>query len=254
MVFQPAHDLVVLLIFRAGIEEFLIFLVLVDDVEHAFIAAVTAIEHFALAIQDEFLQIQGHRLGDAEIFGILRYTYFQLFAGAEKMIDSISAGKNDPCIIMNFYFLLSEFFICSRHPSTFRYVDRAAIRLQISCLSAYKPRSKKTFVLDVEKNRSHCRTALFMRSFASEARLSLIVGPNQYSILVFGVPCNRFSLHNAKTFSAFESRSLQRCVIDFGLGLLEADGMGFGAPLGITWGGVGSGDRKSTRLNSSHRT
>ena len=110
MVFQPAHDLVVLLIFRAGIEEFLIFLVLVDDVEQALVGAVRTEEDLALAVQDELLEIERHSLGDTEILGILGYGKFQLFTDPEKMVNCMTAGENDCTEKRNFDFLLPELF------------------------------------------------------------------------------------------------------------------------------------------------
>ena len=47
---QPVHDLVVLLIFRTGIQESFVLLMLVDDIEQRFVRTVRTEEYLSLAV------------------------------------------------------------------------------------------------------------------------------------------------------------------------------------------------------------
>jgi len=105
---QPVDDLVVLLIFGAGIKELLVLLMFVDDVEHAFVQSIRAIENFPLAVQYELLEIKGHSLRNTEILGILRHADLHLFTNTEKMIDSIPAGEDHSRELCNIDLLLPE--------------------------------------------------------------------------------------------------------------------------------------------------
>ena len=105
---QPIDDLIILLIFRARIKELLILFMLVDDVEHAFVQSVGAIENLPLAIEDELLEIEGHRFRDTEIFGVLRHDHFHLFTNTEEMIDSITTREDHGCILRDINLLLPE--------------------------------------------------------------------------------------------------------------------------------------------------
>ncbi len=80
---------------------------------HILKATSTAIgrkKYFALAVQYEFLQIEGYGLGNAEVFHILRYLYLQLLAYPEKVIYSVAAGKDNSSILGYIYPLLPEVF------------------------------------------------------------------------------------------------------------------------------------------------
>ena len=70
--FEPADDLIVLLVFRAGIQKFLIPLMLMDHVQHTLVRSIIAIKYFSLPVQDEFLQVKGYGFRDTEILGLLR--------------------------------------------------------------------------------------------------------------------------------------------------------------------------------------
>ena len=48
--FEPVHDLIVLLIFGTGIKKFLILLMLVDYIKHAFIGAIGTIKNFSFPV------------------------------------------------------------------------------------------------------------------------------------------------------------------------------------------------------------
>jgi hypothetical protein len=105
---KPVYDLVILLVLRTGIQETLILLMLVDNLKKAFVGTVGAIKDFPLPVEDEFLEVKGHRLGDTEVLGILGYIYFQFFTGTEKMVDCVPAGENNGGIMGNIHFLLPE--------------------------------------------------------------------------------------------------------------------------------------------------
>ena len=106
--FEPVHDLIVLLVLAAHIEEFFVLLVFVDDVEHAFIGAICAVKHLAFAVKDELLEVEGDGFGDAEIFGVLADGDLHLFAHPEKMVDGIAAGEHHGRIVHDIDLLFAE--------------------------------------------------------------------------------------------------------------------------------------------------
>jgi hypothetical protein len=117
---EPVDDLIVLLVLRTGIKELLVFLVLVDNVEHALVQPVRAIEYFPLAVEDKFLEIQSDRLGDTEILCILGYADLHLLADAEEVIDRIPTGKDYSRELGNVDLLLAEIFTRNRFKSNER--------------------------------------------------------------------------------------------------------------------------------------
>jgi len=114
---QPVADFVVLLVFGAHIQKFFVALVLIDYFKKAFVCTVGAVENFSFPVQNKFLKVKSHCFGDAEILGILRYIHFQFFAGAEEMVNSVAAGKDDTSVILDFNFLAAEFFSRNRFKS-----------------------------------------------------------------------------------------------------------------------------------------
>jgi len=96
------------LIFGTGVEEFLVLLVFVDDVEHALVQPVGAIEHFSLPVEDEFLQVKRYGFGDTEVFSVLGDTDLHLFADPEEMVDGVTAGEDDGGELWDVYFLFAE--------------------------------------------------------------------------------------------------------------------------------------------------
>lgn len=94
VVLQPIHDLIVLLVLGAGIKELFILFMLVDDIEKAFVGAISSVKHLALAIEDEFLEIEGYGFCDAEILRILGHVQLEFLANPEEMINGVPAGED----------------------------------------------------------------------------------------------------------------------------------------------------------------
>jgi len=111
---EPVDDLIVLLVLRTGIKELLVFLVLVDDIEHALVQPVSAIEYLTFAIKDKFLEVQGDRLGDTEILRVLGNADLHLLADAEEVIDRIPAREDNGGELGNVDFLFAEILTRNR--------------------------------------------------------------------------------------------------------------------------------------------
>src|ERR1700694_1495857 len=82
---------------------------LIDHIKKTFVCAVSAEENFALAVKNKFLKIKSHSFGDTEIFCVLGDYHFHLFTHPEEMINGIAACENHSCILLDLYFLFSEF-------------------------------------------------------------------------------------------------------------------------------------------------
>ena len=83
---------------------------LVDDVEHALIQAISAVEYLSFPVQDEFLQIECNGLGNAKVFGVLGDADLHFLADPEKMIDGMTTGKNDGSVLGDIDLLFAEIF------------------------------------------------------------------------------------------------------------------------------------------------
>src|SRR5436190_19189461 len=81
---------------------------LIYCIKHAFIRSISAIKNFTFPVQNKFLQIQSHSFSNAEILCILGYIDLKFLACAEKMVNSIPAGKNNSGIILYFDLLFTE--------------------------------------------------------------------------------------------------------------------------------------------------
>src|SRR5688572_2942370 len=112
--FEPPDDLIVLLIFRAGIKKPLVLFMLVDHIEHALVGTVGAVKDLSFTVKNKFLQVKCNGFGDTEILGVLRNGNLHLFAHPEEMIYSIAAGKYDGSVKIYFDLLLAK--ILGRDP------------------------------------------------------------------------------------------------------------------------------------------
>lgn len=90
-------------------QELFLFLVLGDDFQQSFGGTIGAEENFAFAVQDEFLQVKGDGLRNAEIFAVLGNLDFHLLANTEIMINGMAAGENNGGMGCRVNFLFSEF-------------------------------------------------------------------------------------------------------------------------------------------------
>src|SRR5690606_2815253 len=81
---------------------------LVYHIEHALISTIGSIENLALSVKDELLEIEGHSLSNAEVLCILGNAHLHFFAGAEEMINGISAGEDHSSVIGYLHFLLTK--------------------------------------------------------------------------------------------------------------------------------------------------
>ena len=84
----------------------------VDNVKQTFVGAICTVKHFAFSVKNKFLQVEGNCLGNAKVFCILRYVYFDLFTYPEKMVNSMTACEDNGSVVGYFNFLPAEFF-CS---------------------------------------------------------------------------------------------------------------------------------------------
>lgn len=91
----------------AGIKEF-IFLVLADDLDQV-VERGFAVEDFAFAVLNVFLQVISGGFGYAEIFHRIRNGETHFLADAEEMVNRITAGKDHSGKIADVHALLAEF-------------------------------------------------------------------------------------------------------------------------------------------------
>src|SRR5262249_35121142 len=71
IIFQPANDFIVLLVFRTRVKKSFVLFVFVDHIEHALVCAVSSVEDLSFSIQYEFLEIERNCFSNAEIFRVL---------------------------------------------------------------------------------------------------------------------------------------------------------------------------------------
>ena len=105
---------------------------LVDDIEHALVQPIGAIEHFALAVKNEFLEIKGDGFRNAKIFRILGDDYFHFFTDPEEMIDGIAAGEYHRGKCGNIDLLFAEFL----DRNGFHLNERPKVNFQIELLNS----------------------------------------------------------------------------------------------------------------------
>src|SRR5690606_11487461 len=110
VVFKPVYNIAVLLVFRAYIKKAEVFFMLVHYIKQAFIRSVCAVKNFSFPVKDKFLQVKGNRFRYTEILCVLRNRNLIFFAGAKKMINRITACKNNAGEAGYIDFLLPEVF------------------------------------------------------------------------------------------------------------------------------------------------